>query len=132
MYWGGGNVDSVTGNSQSGLDAIYGAYNGGNSSGGGQACSNCQTVCGSSEDPCQPGPGIPANLEGYLAKAWDLSQGIPASNPLPYAQQVAGGAPNPVTIISPQWCLPYYSASDYQHWAQCVVVYLENKVPPVQ
>lgn len=108
MYWGGGDVSAVTGSAQTGLNAIYGPYNGHGGSGGGGACPNCQTICGASEDPCNPGPGGDVSIEAYLTKAWDMSQGV--------------AIPNAVsTLIGADGCLQYFVAKQYTLWLNCQI-----------
>ncbi|HXA29435.1 MAG TPA: hypothetical protein VN193_11915 [Candidatus Angelobacter sp.] len=110
MYWQGG-AEAIGGNDQTGLNAIYGPYTGGNGSGssGGGGCPNCQTICGASEDPCNPGPGTPnVNIEGYLTKAWDMSQGA--------------SLPNPVSeLTGADGCLQYFFAKQYTPWLNCQI-----------
>lgn len=115
MYWGGGDVTSVTGNAQNGLNAIYGPYQGNSNSGGG--CSSCrfEPICRSTIDPCNPLGTF--DLEGYLAKAWDLSQGVSLPNPVSYAAPPVGG------------CMPYWYAEDFTNWSTCAADYIVHKIP---
>jgi hypothetical protein len=110
MYWGGGDVSTVTGNAQTGLNAIYGPYNGHGGSGGGGSgqCPNCQTICGASENPCNPGPGGDVSIQAYLTKAWDMSQGV--------------SIPNAVsTLIGADGCLQYFFTKQYTLWLNCQI-----------
>jgi hypothetical protein len=99
MYWHGGS-DQIGGDDQQGLLAIYGAYQSSGSGCGAHCNSSCigtvqQALCATS------------GLSGYWQKAWLMSQGI--------------SAPNPVSIITPTQCVQYeYS---YYPWAQCMAYY---------
>ena len=104
MYWQGG-AEAIGGDDQQGLNALYGPYNGTNNGGSG-SCSNCQTICGQADNPCQPTPGV--DYEGYLEKAWDMSQGVPMPNPVGYLSSVDG-------------CLTYVFAKQYLNWFDCQV-----------
>ena len=102
MYWGGNNVVGVTGDAQTGLNAIYGAYQGGNSNCG--SGSSCQLICtAATAATCVP-------LEGYLEKAWSLSQGTPA--------------PNPVTQITSSTC----PTAVFTTWYTCMFLYEEQQI----
>jgi hypothetical protein len=113
MFWGGSKANTVTANAQTALAAMYGPYHSGN--GGGGSCPNCQTICGASENPCNPGLGAP-NLQGYLTKAWDMSQGVSVPNPASYV------APVPA-------CLTYWYAEDFANWSLCAADYVAHKIP---
>lgn len=114
MYWQGG-AESIGGNDQTGLDAIYGPYQGSNGSssgsgGGGSGCGTCQALgshqvsisCDTlSSTAC-------AILEGYLSKAWDMSQGV--------------SLPNPVSeLTGADGCLQYFFAGQYAPWLNCQI-----------
>jgi hypothetical protein len=111
MYWKGGDVNTVSSNAQTGLNAIYGPYQGQNGSSDGAGCGTCQIDPGGSLPvpipTCNGGAlGACNKLEGYLAKAWDMSQGVPY--------------PNPVSeLIGADGCLQYFIAKDYTSWLNC-------------
>jgi hypothetical protein len=106
MYWGGGDVSTVTGNSQTGLNAIYGPYQGGNGSSGGSGCGSCQIDPGFQVPIPACNGGVCYRLEGYLAKAWDMSQGV--------------SIPNAVSsLIGADGCLQYFFAKQYTPWLNC-------------
>jgi hypothetical protein len=110
MFWKDSGQASVTHGAQAGLNAIYGPYHDTDDTSGG--CNSCQTSCPPEFQLVIPGhywnvPTPCTSLYGYLSKAWSLSQGV--------------SLPNPVSEISPSWCMPYYTSNAMLPWAECVV-----------
>jgi Matrixin len=98
MYFNGNNVTSVTAQAQAGLNAIYGPCC------GDDGCTQCQVTCQlSAPDSCGP-------LMRWLDKAWQLSQGTPA--------------PNPVSIITPSVCDP----ATLHVWLPCMIAWEESQI----
>jgi hypothetical protein len=101
MYWGGGDVATVTSAAQRGLNAIYGPYTrGGNSCG-----ASCNNSCLGQVEAllCSTLGGA----VGYYQKAWQMSQGV--------------SVPNPVSIITPSSCEGY--GNNYSAWLSCILLY---------
>jgi hypothetical protein len=99
MFWQDCMCGEIDGDAENMLEAVYGPYQGG----GGSGCSECNVLCppGSS---CFP-------LQGYLSKAWNLSQGMT-------------GLPNPVSMLTPPGCS---TTSGYIVWAECVTNYYVSR-----
>jgi hypothetical protein len=102
MFWMGHSA-TIDGDAQSYLNAMYGPYKSSGHSGGG--CPSCRSVCGI-ENCVLAGQ----DLEGYLNKAWSLSQGtVPP-------------VPDPVSMITPESC----PTTPYTIWINCTANWLRQ------
>jgi hypothetical protein len=104
MYWQNQSVTTIDGDAQRYLNAMYGPYQGHSHSGSG--CSHCRAVCG------QVCTLAGQDLEGYLDKAWSLSQGV------------VPPAPDPMSMITPPGC----AMSPYQIWLNCTADWIRTHI----
>lgn len=117
-------VESIDGDAQNMLAAVYGTYHNANSSGGSGGCGGCQMACAQTTsvtgadttiDPtvtinqtlwtvCGTAFALP-EASGYYAKAWDLYYGLPS--------------PNPASLLTRPQCMTYFTTKQLVAWLQC-------------